>query len=331
VTAVEVEQLTVRYGEVVAVRELSFTAEAGQVTCILGRNGAGKTSTIEALEGIRRPASGRLSVVGLDPRRDHRTLVTRMGVMLQDVGIHPAARAGELVHHAAALYPTALDPAALLERVGLRGLERRTFRQLSGGEQRRLALALALVGRPQVVFLDEPTSGVDPAGRQLVRKLVADLRADGVTVLLSTHDLDEAERVADHIVIVDHGRLRATGSLAELTALDESGRQLRFRTSAAIDPAALAEALGELSAGVAVTETAPNEYRVAAEPTPALIAALTGWLAERDLALSDLQTGRRSLEDVFLELTGASVDGDPAEPSDPSAGPATGDKNEALA
>src|SRR5688572_15350066 len=205
--AIEVEGLTIRYGDVVAVDDLTFGAEAGQVTCVLGRNGAGKTSTIEALEGLRRPSAGRLEVVGLDPRADHAALTTRMGVMLQDGGIHPAARVGELARHAAALYPTPLDPAGLLERLGLADRERRTFRQLSGGEQRRTALALALVGRPQVVFLDEPTAGVDPAGRQQIRRVVSDLRNEGVTVVLTTHDLDEAERIADRVVIVVGGRL----------------------------------------------------------------------------------------------------------------------------
>jgi ABC-2 type transport system ATP-binding protein len=156
------------------------------------------------------------------------------------------------------------------------------------------------VGRPEVVFLDEPTSGVDPAGRQLVRKIVADLRADGVTVLLSTHDLGEAERVADHIVIVDHGRLVADGSLASLTAAGHAEPELQFRTSAPIDAPALAT---EIADAGSVAEIAPNQYRVAAAPTPALIARITGWLAERDVALSDLQTGRQDLEDVFLELT----------------------------
>jgi ABC-2 type transport system ATP-binding protein len=309
--AVEVEQLTVRYGDVVAVDGLSLTAEAGEVTCVLGRNGAGKTSTIEALEGLRRPAAGRLSVIGLDPRSDHRTLVGRVGVMLQDVGIHPAARVGELVHHAAALYPSPLEPAGLLDRVGLSGLERRTFRQLSGGEQRRLTLALALVGRPQVVFLDEPTAGVDPAGRQQIRRIVADLRSDGVTVLLSTHDLDEASRVADRIVIIDHGRLVGEGTLESLTAAgDDRAPQLRFRATADVDVAALAEHLD----GPPVTEIAPHRYRVEAAPDPALVARITAWLAERDVGLADLDTGgRRSLEDVFLALTGAEPSEAPAE------------------
>src|SRR5262245_25519055 len=187
--AVEVSSLTIRYGDVVAVSSLSFTASAGEVTCVLGPNGAGKTSTIEALEGLRRPASGTLSVLGLDPGRDQRALTERIGVMLQEGGIHPGLRPPEVLRHAAALYPSALSVGSLLSRLGLSGLERRTYRQLSGGEQRRLALAVALVGRPSVAFLDEPTAGVDPQGRQVIRQVVADLRREGVTVVLTTHDL----------------------------------------------------------------------------------------------------------------------------------------------
>jgi ABC-2 type transport system ATP-binding protein len=297
--AVEVDGLTIAYGDVTAVDDLSFHAEAGQVTCVLGPNGAGKTSTIEALEGIRRPDAGRLSVVGLDPRSDRRALTERIGVMLQEGGLHPALRPPELLRHAAALYARPLDPAALLDRLGLAGRERRTYRQLSGGEQRRLALAVALVGRPQVAFLDEPTAGVDPAGRQVIRQVVAELRNDGVTVVLTTHDLDEAERVADRVVIVDHGRLLADGTVAELVGGEGAGDRLRFAAPPGIDVAELGEHLG----GVAVTEAAPGEYEVAAPPVPATVAAVTAWLADNDLALADLRAGRQRLEDVFLRLT----------------------------
>jgi ABC-2 type transport system ATP-binding protein len=297
--AVEVDGLTISYGDVTAVHDLSFHAEAGQVTCVLGPNGAGKTSTIEALEGIRRPDAGRLSVVGLDPRSDRRALTERIGVMLQEGGLHPALRPPELLRHAAALYARPLDPAALLDRLGLAGRERRTYRQLSGGEQRRLALAVALVGRPQVAFLDEPTAGVDPAGRQVIRQVVAELRNDGVTVVLTTHDLDEAERVADRVVIVDHGRLLADGTVAELVGGEGAGDRLRFAAPPGIDVAELGEHLG----GVAVTEAAPGEYEVAAPPVPATVAAVTAWLADNDLALADLRAGRQRLEDVFLRLT----------------------------
>jgi len=298
-SAIEVEGLTVAYREVVAVDDVSFAAEAGEVTCVLGPNGAGKTSTIESLEGIRLPALGRLSVIGLDPHRDHRSLVERIGVMLQEGGVQPGVRALEALRHAAALYAESLDPGELLERLGLGGLERRTYRQLSGGEQRRLALALALVGRPQVAFLDEPTTGVDPAGRHVVRQVIADLRSEGVTVLLTTHDLDEAERVADRVVIIDRARLVVEGSLEEVMRGPGAGETVRFAAPPGIDT----EALGERLDGAAVAETGPGEYEVAAAPTPATVATITAWLAERDLPLGDLRAGRQRLEDVFLRLT----------------------------
>jgi ABC-2 type transport system ATP-binding protein len=310
-SAIEVEGLTVAYRDVVAVDDLSFTAEAGEVTCVLGPNGAGKTSTIESLEGLRRPALGRLSVIGLDPRADHRSLVERMGVMLQEGGVHPGVRALEALRHAAALYAESLHPQELLERLGLGGLERRTYRQLSGGQQRRLALALALVGRPQVAFLDEPTTGVDPAGRRIIRQVIAELRSEGVTVLLTTHDLDEAERVADRVVIIDRARLVAEGPLDEVMRGPGAGETVRFAAPPGIDT----QALGERLDGAAVAETGPGEYEVAAAPTPATVAAITAWLAERDLPLADLRAGRKRLEDVFLRLT--SREPVPSEGSEP--------------
>jgi ABC-2 type transport system ATP-binding protein len=312
-SAIEVEGLTVAYHDVVAVDDLSFRAEAGEVTCVLGPNGAGKTSTIESLEGLRRPALGRLSVIGLDPRRDHRSLVERIGVMLQEGGVHPGVRTLEAMRHAAALYARPLDPIDLLERLGLAGLDRRTYRQLSGGEQRRLALALALVGRPQVAFLDEPTTGVDPAGRQVIRRVIGDLRDEGVTVVLTTHDLDEAERVADRVVIIDRARLVAEAPLEEIMRGPAAGESVRFGAPPGIDTVALSARLD----GAAVAETGPGEYEVQAAPTPATVAAITAWLAEQDLPLGDLRAGRQRLEDVFLRLTsgaaGAGRTGD-AEP-----------------
>ena len=316
--AVEVESLTISYGKVTAVDGLSFTAEAGEVTCLLGPNGAGKTSTVEALEGLRRPTSGRLSVVGLDPLADHVSLTPRIGVMLQEGGIHPAVRVREAMRHAAALYPDPIDVDALVDRLGLTGLERRTYRQLSGGEQRRLALALALVGRPQVAFLDEPTSGVDPVGRQVIRQVIADLRNDGVTVLLTTHDLDEAERIADRVVIILDGRLVASGTVGDLTRSSGDDEQVRFRAPAGLDRASLAEHLD----GADVTEIAPGDYAVSLPPTPRTVAAITAWLAEHDLALADLRAGRQRLEDVYLRLTAdgaptrASAASDPAPDAD---------------
>ena len=284
-----------RYGDVVAVDGVSFEAQAGAITAVLGPNGAGKTSTVEVLEGFRRAAGGRTSVLGLDPVRDHRALTHRVGVMLQTGGVGPGVRAGEAMRHAAALYDAPADPAALLEQVGLTGLERRTWRQLSGGEQRRLALALALVGRPQVAFLDEPGSGVDPVGRVAIREVIGALRDNGVTVVLTTHDLDEAERLADHVVILDHGRVLAAGSPDVLRATEAA--EVRFGAPAGLMVTELATHLG-----APVREVESGEYLVEAEGSPALIAALTAWLADRDLLLADLRAGRQRLEDVFLRL-----------------------------
>jgi ABC-2 type transport system ATP-binding protein len=296
--AVDVESLRVAYGDQVAVDGLSFAAAAGRVTCVLGPNGAGKTSTIECLEGLRRPAAGRLRVLGLDPRRDHRALARRIGVMLQEGGVHPGVRVAEVLRHGAALYPAALDVPALIERLGLGGLERRTWRQLSGGEARRVALGLALVGRPEVAFLDEPTAGVDVAGRQVIREVVAGLRADGVAVLVTTHDLAEAERIADDVVVIDHGRLVAAGALDEVVAGGGAGDAVRFSGPAGLDVSALGGHLG-----AAVVEVATGRYEVGMAPSPANVAAITAWLAERDLPLADLQAGRQRLEDVFVRLT----------------------------
>jgi ABC-2 type transport system ATP-binding protein len=294
--AVEVDELTVRYGEVVAVDRISFAAQAGQITAVLGPNGAGKTTTVEVLEGFRRPDAGRTRVLGLDPVADHAALTRRVGVMLQSGGVGPGVRVGEALRHAAALYDHALEPAALLERVGLAGKERRTWRQISGGEQRRLALALALVGRPQVAFLDEPGSGVDPQGRQAIREVVAGLRDDGVTVVLTTHDLDEAEKLADHVVILDQGAVVAAGSPAELMTAS-AAPEVRFGAPAGLRVADLAAHVG-----APVTEERPGEYRVDAAGSPSLVAALTAWLAAEDLPLADLRAGRQRLEDVFLRL-----------------------------
>jgi len=294
--AVEVHGLTVRYGDVVAVDDISFEAQAGQITAMLGPNGAGKTTTVEVLEGFRRPSAGRTAVVGLDPVADHAALTRRMGVMLQAGGVGPGVRVREALRHAAALYDDSLAVDELLHRVGLAGKERRTWRQISGGEQRRLALALALVGRPQVAFLDEPGSGVDPQGRLTIRDVVADLRDDGVTVVLTTHDLDEVETLADHVVILDEGRVVAAGSPAALMA-DTGGDEVRFGAPPGLDVDGLGRRIG-----AGVREVRAGEYLVSSAGTPALVAALTAWLAERDLPLADLHAGRQRLEDVFLRL-----------------------------
>jgi ABC-2 type transport system ATP-binding protein len=304
VGAVVVSDLRVRFGDLVAVDGASFSVGAGETVVVLGPNGAGKTTTIETVEGYRRPASGSVRVLGLDPVDDARALRPRIGVMLQDGGVYPGIRPLEALRLFASYFPASADPAELLSRVGLAARARTPWRRLSGGEQQRLSLALALVGRPDVAFLDEPTAGVDVEGRRGVRELISGLRDDGVTVVLTTHDLDEAERLADRIVILDRGRVVADGTAAELrTAADVD--DIAFAAEAGLDVAGLGGVLG-----ASVTEVAPGEYVAAAAPTPANVAMVAGWLAEHGVALGELRGRRRRLEDVFLRLTGGGADGD---------------------
>ena len=313
--AVVVQDLVIRYGSTVAVDGVSFRAAAGEVTVVLGPNGAGKTSTIEHLEGYRAAAAGRSRVLGLDPLADHRRLTGRVGVMLQSGGIPTAIRPAELLRQYAGFFPDPVEPAALLARVGLDHRARTPYRRLSGGEQQRLSLALAVIGRPEVVFLDEPTAGVDLEGRTAVRALVDELRSSGVCVVMTTHDLDEAERTADHVVIIDHGRVVGAGRPADLVRPDE-GDHVLFGAPPGLDVVALGR-----DVGAEVVEATAGEYRVAAPPTPANVAAITAWLARHDLPLADLRAGRQRLDDVFRRLTDAST-GAPGD--DPRPAPGSG-------
>ncbi len=298
--AIEVRDLRKRYGALEAVRHLDLTVDRGEVVGLLGPNGAGKTTTVEILEGYRRPDGGSVRVLGLDPVDDGRELRPRIGVMLQDGGLHPGLRVAEVLRCFAAFYPDPEDPSALLERLGLVELRRRFVRRLSGGQRQRLSLACALVGRPEVLFLDEPTAGMDPRARTNTWDLVRDLRSAGVTVVLTTHDMVEAERLCDRVVILDRGTAVAEGSPAALrSAL--SGDLLRFRSSAAIDTAALAAALD--LPPEAVAEERPGEYRVQGPTGAALVAGLAGWLADKGFDLLGISTGHATLEDVFLRLT----------------------------
>ena len=300
VPAVEVRDLVKRYGATTAVAGLSLSAQPGTVLAILGPNGAGKTTTVEVCEGYRRPDAGTVHVLGLDPIADARELRPRVGVMLQGGGGYPGARAGELLRLLASYAATPLDPQALLDRLGLAAAARTPYKRLSGGQRQRLSLAMAVVGRPELVFLDEPTAGLDPQARHATWEVVRGLRADGVTVVLTTHHMDEAERLADELVVIDAGRVVAAGSPAELTRGGAEG-QLRFRAAPGLDTVALSAAL---PASVQVGEPQPGAYLVEGVVDPQLLAALTGWCAARGVLAEDLRVERRSLEDVFLELTG---------------------------
>jgi ABC-2 type transport system ATP-binding protein len=303
--AVEIDGLVKSYRNAAAVAGLSLRAERAQVTAILGPNGAGKTTTIETCEGYRKPDGGTVRVLGLDPIADARELRPRVGVMLQSGGVPTTVRAAEYLRVMASFYARPLDPARLLTQLGLTESARTPYRQLSGGQQQRLALAAAIVGRPELVFLDEPTAGLDPQARHATWELIDGLRAAGTAVILATHYMEEAERLADHVAIVDHGRLVADGTPASLTG---TSGQLRFRAEPGLDTDGL---LAALPTGSAAKESPAGHYLVERSEgiDPQLIAAVTAWCAERGVLAAKLQIESRTLEDVFLELTGRELRG----------------------
>ncbi|MGB8650279.1 MAG: ABC transporter ATP-binding protein [Mycobacteriales bacterium] len=297
-TALEVVDLVKRYGDRTAVDGLSLSVTSGTVLALLGPNGAGKTSTVEVAEGFRKADGGTVRVLGLDPC--DQAVKHRIGVMPQAGGGYPGLRAGELLRLVASFHRDPLDPADLLERLGLTDVVRTHWRRLSGGQQQRLSLAMAVVGRPELVFLDEPTAGLDPQARRATWDLVRALRRDGVSVLLTTHLMDEAEQLADHVVVVDNGRKVAEGSVAELTR-QGAGGQIRFSAEPGLDLAALLSALPE---GCRASESPAGSYLVEGAVDPALLADVTAWCAARGVLARDLKVEQRTLEDVFLELTG---------------------------
>jgi len=298
--AVDITGLVKRYGPATAVDGLSLRAELGQVTAIVGPNGAGKTTTIEICEGYRRADAGTVRVLGLDPVRDAVALRPWVGVMLQSGGIPTAARAGEYLRVMARFHARPVDPQLLLDRLGLAASARTPFKRLSGGQQQRLSLAAAVIGRPDLAFLDEPTAGLDPQARHVTWDLITALRTAGTAVILSTHYMEEAERLADVVAIMDHGQVVALGSPAELTG---SAGQVRFRAEPALE---LDSLLAALPAGSAAKESPAGHYvlEVRGPVDPRLIAAVTAWCAEHGVLAQNLRIESRTLEDVFLELTG---------------------------
>ncbi|NGO68454.1 ABC transporter ATP-binding protein [Streptomyces boncukensis] len=298
--AVEVAGLVKRYGDKTAVDGLDLSVLRGTVTAFLGPNGAGKTTTIETCEGYRSPDAGTVRVLGLDPVADGAALRPRIGVMLQSGGIYPTARAEETLRHMATLHAHPLDVPSLVERLGLGSCGRTPYRRLSGGQQQRLALALALVGRPELVFLDEPTAGLDPQARHATWDLVRELRTDGVTVLLTTHAMDEAEELSDDVAIVDGGRVIAQGTPEELCK-GGAENTLRFGGRPGLDLGSLLKAL---PAETVAVELSPGSYRLTGTVDPQLLATVTSWCAQNGVLPDRISVERRTLEDVFLELTG---------------------------
>jgi ABC-2 type transport system ATP-binding protein len=301
--AVEVVDLAMRYGDVTAVDGMHLAVEPGTVTAILGPNGAGKTTTIETCEGFRSPQRGTVRVLGLDPVADARALRPRVGVMLQSGGAWTGARAPEMLRHMASLHAHPLDVDELVERLGMQSYGRTPYRRLSGGQQQRLNLAMAVVGRPELLFLDEPTAGLDPQARRSTWELITELRRSGVTTVLTTHFMDEAETLSDQVHIVDEGRVIASGTPATLKA---TGAQdtVRFTARSGLDVEDLMRALPH---DTKVDEVNPGSYVIAGAVDPALLATLSTWCAAQDVLTDSVLVERQTLEDRFLELTGKAL------------------------
>lgn len=269
-----VELLGVRrsFGSTQALAGVDFTARAGHITAVLGPNGAGKTTMLEICEGLQHADSGSVRVLGLDPVKDAGALRPRVGVMIQDGGLPLSARAGELVRHVAKMYADPADTVALSQELGLTEFARTQVRHLSGGMKQRVAMAIALVGRPEVVFLDEPSAGLDPAARREVWRIIEDVRARGTTIILTSHLMDEVEHLADYVYVMNAGEVIAQGTVTDLVSLE------------------------------AEHPSAPTSVKLAGELTPEHYQELRVWAQQRGLSVSD-----RSLEDVFLDLTGRTL------------------------
>ncbi len=297
-----VEGLVMRYGDKVAVDRLSLSVEAHTITAVLGPNGAGKTTTLETCEGYRTPQHGTVRVLGLDPVRDRHALLPRIGVMLQSGGAWGGVRAVEMLRHVARLHANPLPVDLLVERLGLADCGRTPFRRLSGGQQQRLGLAMAIVGRPELVFVDEPTAGLDPSVRRTVWELLEELRTDGVTVVLTTHYMDEAERLADRVHILDRGTLVASGSPLELTR-GGSVATIRLVVTQPFPPGAPASLTAALGPGTEVTQLDAVSLLVTGPADGSTLAKVSRWCEANDVLPESLTLGQRKLEDVFLELT----------------------------
>ena len=302
VPAIQVDGLTKRYGRRTVVDDLSLEVRAGEVVALLGPNGAGKTTTVEIIEGYRSADAGSVRVLGLDPAGAGRAHRASVGLMLQDGGIDLRARPAESLRQYAAFHADPLDPDALLDELGLRAVASTPFRRLSGGERQRLGFALALVGRPEVLVLDEPTAGMDPEARAVVRARIAAEREAGTAILVTSHELSDVERLADRIAILVAGRIVAAGTAAELTT--GLRPRLRFRLDTPLAGPALRALSTALRADVRATDGARYEVD-GAEPTPTLIAALAAWCEGAGRLILESRTVGGTLEDAYLELVAA--------------------------
>jgi ABC-2 type transport system ATP-binding protein len=298
-SVLQVESLTKRYGDVQAVRGISFEVAEGEVFGLLGPNGAGKTSTIEILEGLRDADGGRVSVCGFDPKTQSGELKREIGAALQSTALPEKLKVIEALNLFAGFYQRRRNPEDLLKRFGL--VEKRTafYSQLSGGQKQRLALAIALINDPKVVFLDEPTAGLDPQVRREIYDVIEELRRDQKTIVLTTHYIEEAERLCDRVAIIDHGQIIAQGTPRELKQASADKTRIEVRLAREESE----ETLGTLE-GVNDCRALNGNYVLHCQRPPQAIVSLVKHLEARSNELVSLEISTPSLEDVFIELTG---------------------------
>ena len=292
--AIEVEHLQKRYGKKPAVSDVCFSAARGEIFGILGPNGAGKTTTVEALQGLRAADGGRVRVLGLDPQRDRRELRRRIGSQLQASALPDRLKVWEALDLFGSLTPSGGDPLAALERWGLADQRNTSFGGLSGGQRQRLFVALALLGSPEVVFLDELTQGLDPAARRVAWGLIHEIRDRGTTVILVTHYMDEAEQLADRLAVIDQGRVVATGTAQELIARSQDGIRVRFSTDQ--------HDITFLEAIDGVREIQRRGPHVEVHGTGPVLALVGAALVDRGIVPTDLHAQQPTLEDAYMQL-----------------------------
>ena len=298
--ALKVEELVKRYGDVVAVDHLSFSVERGEIFGLLGPNGAGKTTTLEIVEGLQRPDSGRVTVLGLDGATRSREIKARAGVQLQSSSYYEYLTLHEILALLGSFYPRRLPPTELLELVGLADKSRRRVRQLSGGEQQRFALAASLVNGPELVILDEPTTGLDPVSRRDLWALVRQVRQRGATVIVTTHYMEEAEEHCDRLAIINHGRLLASGAPRELVNRIEASYAVKLVTADPLTDAQLC-AMGQRAGAAPIVNGKTCLLRL--HNDPAALQDLLDQVGRAGVALEQLEITPVTLEDVFIELT----------------------------
>jgi ABC-2 type transport system ATP-binding protein len=294
---IEVQHLHKQYGDVVAVDDVSFTVREGEIFGILGPNGAGKTTTVECLAGLREPDRGQLSVLGLDPQRDRAELTQRLGVQLQESRLPDRLQVAEALELFGSLYRDPADGYELMEVLGLAGKARTPFAKLSGGQKQRLSIALALIGNPRVAVLDELTTGLDPQARRDTWELIERVRARGVTIVLVTHFMEEAERLCDRVAVIAQGRVAALDTPAALAERVGTGQRIQFRPSVPVDDRML-ESLPE------VTRVTRKGDVVVVTGTGNAVAAVMSVLARNQIVAEQLRVEQADLEDAFLALTG---------------------------